>query len=86
MPEQTKNLLHCPKCNQEFPAQGRGRLQLIVDTIRANQHLTGCILFSAARDDMETMRNLIMDMHKQDRTALLQEGGILTDEQIELLK
>ena len=86
MPE--KNLLHCPKCNCEFPAQGRGRLQLILDVIRNNQdEVCSLLLYLDENPDMMRAAKEILDgMHKSDRDAILQEGGILNPDQIELLK
>ena len=80
-----KKLLHCPKCNSEFPAQGRERYVQIVETVRANQGQVCDILLSLDAGD-GVAKWTLKEMHKSDRDALLQPGGILTDAQIELLK
>ena len=82
------NLLHCPKCNEEFPAQGRGRYKQIIDFVRENQEEV-CTLFLYLDENPDMMRaaKCVLDgFNKMDRDAILQPGGILTDEQIELLK
>jgi len=80
-------LLCCPKCNNEFPAQGRERMQLILDTVRANQDNVRTLLYMLSEpEDIFVAKNILADMHKSDRDAILQPNGILTDEQIELLK
>ena len=89
MPE--KNLLHCPKCNNEFPSQGRGRYVQIVDVIRNNQECVYFILMDLSYDPprpkaIKRIKRVLKKMHKSDRDAILQEGGILTPDQIELLK
>lgn len=81
-----KSVLHCPKCNKEFPAQGRERLQHILDAVRANQDAVAAIL-DLLWDTYDEDAKFILDkMHKHDRDAILQPGGILTNDQIELLK
>ncbi len=81
-----QSLLQCPKCNGEFPAQGRERYVTIIETIRANQMLVGLLLQNITLGHKASAKFTVSDMHKSDRDALLQSGGILTDEQIELLK
>lgn len=81
-----KALLRCPKCNEEFPAQGRGRYVHIFDVVRGNQARVGKILVCVSNYDSPVARFLMDEMKNMDRDAILQEGGILTDEQIELLK
>jgi len=85
-PEPEKKLLHCPKCNAEFPAQGRERYVHIVDVVRENQREAGLILLNMKYGRLATPKLALSRMHKQDRDAILQPGGILTSEQIELLK
>ena len=75
----------------DFPAQKRERLRWIVDVVRVHQDDVGWILINIAYDPpipraIRVVKEILMSMHKQDRDALLQEGGILTSEQIELLK
>ena len=84
MPE--KNLLHCPKCNNEFPSQGRGRYVQIVDVFRNNQVRVIELLCLLHEGKYDIAKECLSYMHKSDRDAILQEGGILTSEQLELLK
>jgi hypothetical protein len=92
MIDQTKSLLHCPKCNEEFPAQGRERYKHILDTVRANQNKVLDILTALVGDEIndevriDIAKWILKGMHGMDRDAILQSGGILTDEQIELLR
>ena len=83
-----KVLLYCPKCNEEFPAQGRERYVHIVDTIRENQEdvCTLLLYLDENPDMMRAAKDVLDGFNKMDRDAILQPGGILTDEQIELLK
>ena len=77
---------------KEFPSQTENRRQWILDTVRANQLDVWRILHGVTSktypDDMNLnrARDVLRDMHKSDRDAILQPNGILTDEQIELLK
>ena len=69
------------------PAQQRERLQWVLDTVRENQLVVAKILndinFWISPDEA---RKEFDAMHKHDRDALLVPRGILTDEQIEVLK
>ncbi len=83
-----KNVLHCPKCNKEFPAQGRERLYRIIETVRANQGevaqiLSALVGFGGGLSEAEM---ILDELHKNDRDAILQSNGILTGPQIEALK
>ena len=71
---------------KEFPAQARERLQWQLDAIRANQSVVGWLLTDISEDDVGDEKLSIKDMHKADRDAILQSGGILTDKQIKVLK
>ena len=73
---------------KDTPAQKRERLQWIVDVIRNNQEdVCSLLLYLDENPDMmRAAKDVLNGMHKQDRDALLQENGILTSEQIELLK
>ena len=73
------------------------RLEWILDTVRANQEEVGLLLHALARaasapttsialNAFDMAQFAIADMHKQDRDAILQPNGILTDQQIEVLK
>ena len=84
MPE--KNLLHCPKCNNEFPAQGRGRYVQIVDVFRDNQVRVIELLCLLHEGKYDIAKECLSYMHKQDRTALLQPNGILTKKQLRALE
>ena len=72
--------------NKEFPSQTRNRKQWILDTVRANQLETWWLLEALTSRHIRAAKRILDDMHKSDRDALLQPNGILTDEQIELLK
>ncbi len=81
------------KFSKDSPAQARERLQWQLDAIRANQHEIWWLLQelnwkpTVDRDiHVHAAKTIIADMNKSDRDAILQEGGILTSEQIELLK
>ena len=71
---------------KEYPAQRLNRLQWQLDTIRANQLDVAHILMCAHRGWSDTVQLMLKDLHKHDRDALLQPGGILTQSQIEALK
>ncbi len=74
---------------KEFPSQTENRKQWILDTVRANQEDVSDILKAfhcTWKDDIPWAKILLSEMHKSDRDALLQPNGILTSEQIELLK
>jgi len=77
-------ILRCPMA--DFPAQRRERLQWQLDTIRENQEDVSRILGWVACGHADLAKTVFDDMHKNDRDALLQENGILTSTQIELLK
>ena len=72
---------------KQTPAQQRERLQWILDTVRENQDevsiILGCFNLGGGIQEGAWVLN---EMHKQDRDALLQTGGILTDEQIKILR
>jgi len=70
----------------EFPAQTRERLQWILDVVRENQSDVTEIIDMVRDGEAEYAKDILANMHKSDRDALLQPNGILTDEQIELLK
>ena len=77
---------------KEFPSQTENRRQWILDTVRANQLDVWRILHGVTSktypDDMNLnrARDVLRDMHKSDRDAILQPNGILTDSQIDMLK
>ncbi len=71
---------------KDFPAQKRERLQWIVDVVREHQNEVRSIFVCLEINEPRAARTILMNMHKQDRDAILQSGGILTDAQIELLK
>ena len=76
---------------KEYPAQTRGRNRWIIEAVRANQEAVGEILANLSDPDKEGVRLthsqfLLEAMHKLDRDALLQPGGILTSQQIEALR
>ena len=72
---------------KEFPSQTENRRKWILDTVRANQFEVWKMLEWILDDGHFMQARYILDeMHKMDRDALLQPGGILTDEQIKLLE
>lgn len=78
---------------KEFPSQTINRLQWQLDAIRANQSDVASLLFwltykgklagKATADDRA--REIYYGMYKHDRDGVSRQGGILTDEQIEML-
>ena len=70
----------------EFPAQTKNRERWILDVVRANQTTVSRILGWAACGHTDLAKADFDSLYKNDRDALLQPNGILTDEQIELLK
>ena len=71
---------------KEFPSQTENRRQLILDVIRENQLEVRSMLQCFEINEPRAARIILMDMHKQDRDALLHPNGIFTNEQIEALK
>ncbi len=73
---------------KEFPSQTENRKQWIIDMVRNNQvdvwmilqGLTGC-----HEEIYHEAHKTVWAMHRHDRDALLQPGGVLTNEQIEIL-
>ena len=70
---------------KEFPSQVENRKQWILDTVRANQVEVGEILSMIWHGEYADTACRLQTMNTMDRDALLQPGGILTDEQIRLL-
>ena len=82
---------------KEFPAQQRERLQWVLDTVRENQNDVWRIIQGLTNKFYPDDHNLtgihkqkraikiFRSMRKHDRDALLVPGGVLTDEQRELL-
>jgi hypothetical protein len=76
---------------KEFPAQTRERYKWIIDTVRENQFLVGNLLwFLNGSPDTDVdwtpdAKITFSQLYKHDRDALLVQGGILTDDQIEIL-
>ena len=64
------------------PGQDSHRRQWILDTIRANQSLVGWVLTAISEGDLGDAKLALSELHKQDRDALLQKNGILTDAQL----
>ena len=71
---------------KQTPAQQRERLQWILDTVREHQELVEELLYFARTGQFGAAQLNLDVLHKQDRDALLQPGGILTDEQIKILQ
>ena len=78
--------------SKEFPSQTENRRQWILDVVRENQDKVLDLLTALVSDSIhdevrpDVAKYVLNGMHKSDRDALLQPNGILTDEQIELLK
>lgn len=70
---------------KEFPSQTENRRQWILDTVRANQGDVMEILDCFFLGEPELAKAQLQGMHKMDRDAILQPGGILTDKQIQEL-
>ena len=70
---------------KEFPSQTENRRQWVLDTVRANQLPFINILGGLLGDEHQWSQKTFNSLHKQDRDALLVPGGVLTDEQIEVL-
>ena len=71
---------------KEFPSQTENRKQWIIDAIRTNQGKVFLILKALYGNNWFTARNVLDSMQKMDRDAILQPGGILTNEQLGMLK
>lgn len=71
---------------KEFPSQTENRKQWILDTVRANQETVGELLRKLELGYYRPAKDMLRGMRQMDRDALLMEGGILTNEQIEKLK
>jgi len=69
------------------PGQDSHRRQWILDVVRANQDdISDLLIYVNDYESMDLAKILLNGMHKQDRDAILQPNGILTDQQIEALK
>ena len=69
------------------PGQDSHRRQWILDTVRNNQiEVADFIHLLVEEPNIIFAKEALEDMHKQDRDALLQKNGILTDAQIEVLQ
>ena len=74
---------------KEFPSQTENRRQWILDTVRANQEVVALMLHNLVvnmNGNVDVAKWAIADLKKMDRDAILQPDGILTQEQIEMLK
>ena len=71
------------------PGQRAHRAQWILDTVRANQKVVCDLLLYInpyTEDYLDAAKDILARMHKSERDAILQPNGILTDDQIKLLK
>lgn len=66
----------------EMPAQTENRRWWILETVREHQGITAGLLSAAIDDNYELCRQLLKGLDSNDRRALLQSEGILTDQQI----
>ena len=73
---------------KQTPGQKIHRLELILETVRENQEDVSDLLSFA--DDLEIYvahaKQVLRDMHKQDRDVLLWDYGIFTEEQLKVLR
>jgi hypothetical protein len=67
----------------EMPAQTENRRWWILDVVREHQSTASGLLSAAMSEDYELCRQLLRGLHGNDRRALLQPEGILTDQQID---
>ena len=70
----------------EFPAQSRERLQWILDAVRSNQLHVFRLIEELHREMYRFAARRLLSMQRMDRDALLQQNGILTDDQIRQLQ
>ncbi len=71
---------------RQTPGQKIHRLEWILETVRANQRPVSGILLYFHDGLIDNAKHELSCMYGLDRQALLQPNGILTTEQIELLK
>ena len=76
------------KFKKTTPGQDSHRRQWILDVVRENQAIVSELLCDIAYGEsgVPSAKQILSGMHKNDRDALLQEGGILYPDQIEMLK
>lgn len=70
----------------EFPSQIENRKQWILDVVRANQETVSELMRKVGLGYYRPAKDMLRGLRRMDRDALLQEGGIFTNEQIERLK
>lgn len=73
---------------RQTPGQLNHRAQWQLDVIRENQGVVSeilCYANSHNHAQLGIIKMMLNDMYKNDRDALLQPGGIFTDEQLEEL-
>ena len=66
----------------EMPAQVENRRYWILETVREHQGVASALLEAAVNDEYDLCRKLLAGLHGNDRRALLQSEGILSDDQI----
>lgn len=66
----------------EMPAQTENRRWWILDVVREHQDIAAAVIAAALDEDYNLCRQLLGGLHGNDRRALLQSEGILTDQQI----
>ncbi len=66
----------------EFPSQTENRRWWVLDVVREHQSVAAAVLTAAVEEDYELCRQLLGGLHGNDRHALIQSEGILTDDQI----
>lgn len=69
----------------EYPSQTENRRQWILDVVRENQGDVANLLVRAQQEQWIAAKSILNGTEKMDRDALLQPGGILTEDQIRKL-
>ena len=67
---------------KEFPSQVENRKQWILDTVRGNP-VTQAFLIQIWGEQLRKAQDILDGMQRMDRDALLQPGGVLTNDEIE---
>lgn len=71
---------------KDHPSQTRNRERWILETLRENQPLVSELLIYVNSNNHlhnGVAKMLLNELHRTDRDALLQAGGIFTSEQLE---
>jgi hypothetical protein len=66
----------------EFPSQVENRRFWVLETVREHQEVAAAVIQAATEQNWLLCRQLLEGLHGNDRRALLQSEGILTNDQI----